>query len=290
MHFSVLQKEVMELMSPRPNENFIDATFGEGGHGLKILEKIAPNGKLLAIENDPEVYIKNKIENEKLILINDSYANIEKIAEDISFAPVNGILFDLGVCSWHIKESGRGFTFQRDEPLDMRFNPNKNTLTAFEIVNYWHQEKIGEIINNFGQERFYRSISKKIAEQRNIKPIRTTLDLVEIIRKSIPFRYQRQRIHFATRTFQALRIAVNEELSNLEKGLAGALKIMEKEGRIAVISFHSLEDRIVKKFFMENKLLNTLKVVTKKPIRPTEEETKINSPSRSAKLRVAQKI
>lgn len=280
----------MELMSPQSNENFIDATFGEGGHGLKILEKIAPDGKLLAIENDPEIYIKNKIENEKLILINDSYANIEKIAEEISFAPVNGILFDLGVCFWHIKESGRGFTFQKDEPLDMRFNPNKNTLTAFEVVNYWHQEKIAEIINNFGQEKFYRSISKKIAEQRNIKPIRTTLDLVEVIRKSIPLRYQRQNIHFATRTFQALRIAVNEELSNLEKGLTGALKIIEKGGRIAVISFHSLEDRIVKKFFMENKLLNNLKVVTKKPIRPTEEEIKINSPSRSAKLRVAQKI
>ncbi len=290
MHFSVLQKEVMELLSPKSNENFIDATFGEGGHGLKILEKIVPDGKLLAIENDPEVYVRNKIENARLILINDSYANIEKIAGEISFAPVNGILFDLGVCAWHIKESGRGFTFQKDEPLDMRFNPNKNTLTAFEIVNYWHQEKIAEIINNFGQERFYRSISKKIAGQRNIKPIRTTLDLVEVIRKSIPFQYQRQKIHFATRTFQALRIAVNEELSNLEKGLSSALKIMEKEGRIAVISFHSLEDRIVKKFFMENRQLNHLKVVIKKPIRPTEEEIKINFPSRSAKLRVAQKI
>lgn len=290
MHFSVLQKEVMELMSPKPNENFIDATFGEGGHGLKILEKIAPHGKLLAIENDPEIYARNKIENERLILINDSYANIEKIVKENSFSSVNGILFDLGVCAWHLKESGRGFSFQRDEPLDMRFNPNTNNLTAFEIVNYWNEEKIAEIINNFGQEKFYKAISKKIIEQRKIRPIRTTLDLVEVIKKSIPLRYQEQKIHFATRTFQALRVAVNQELSNLKKGLKCALNVLEKEGRIAVISFHSLEDRIVKNFFTENKKLNKLKVVTKKPIRPTEEEIKINFSSRSAKLRVAQKV
>ncbi len=290
MHIPVLQKEIISFLNPRPNKNFIDATFGGGGHSKIILEKNKPYGKVLAIEIDPDLFQKNNIQNERLILVNDSYANIEDILRENSFGPVDGILFDLGMSSWHIKESKRGFSFKRDEALDMRFNPLKNILTAFEIVNYWPEEKIANVLSDFGQERFFRAIAKKIVQKRKIKPIRTTFDLVEIIKEAVGRQYQRQKIHCATRTFQALRIAVNDELNNLKRGLDSAKKALEKEGKIVVISFHSLEDRIVKNFFRNNQQSNNLKVVTKKPISPFIEEVKENPSARSAKLRVAQKI
>ncbi len=290
MHIPVLQKEIISFLNPRPNKNFIDATFGGGGHSKIILEKNKPYGKVLAIEIDPDLFQKKNIQNERLILVNDSYANIEDILRENSFGPVGGILFDLGMSNWHIKESKRGFSFKRDEALDMRFNPLKNILTAFEIVNYWPEEKIANVLSDFGQERFFRAIAKKIVQKRKIKPIRTTFDLVEIIKEAVGRKYQRQKIHCATRTFQALRIAVNDELNNLKKGLDSAKKALEREGKIVVISFHSLEDRIVKNFFRDNQQSNNLKVVTKKPISPFIEEVKENPSARSAKLRVAQKI
>jgi 16S rRNA (cytosine1402-N4)-methyltransferase len=296
-HIPVLQKEVIEYLDPKPNENFIDATFGEGGHALSILERTKPNGKLLGIEIDPELYekIKSKISiindqlSNRLILINDSYTNIKKITQEHNFRPINGILFDLGISSWHLEESRRGFSFKRDEPLDMRFNPQRNRLTAFEILNYWSKEKIEEILRKFGEEKFAKSIAKNIAEKRKIKPIRTTFDLVEIIKASLPLKYQRRlKTHPATRTFQALRIAVNNELENLEKTLHSLPRILEREARIVVISFHSLEDRIVKNFFRQKKREGILQILTPKPITPTFHEIISNPRSRSAKLRAAQ--
>ncbi len=265
-HIPVLQKEVLEYLDPKPNENFIDATIGLGGHTRAILEKNKPNGKVLGIELDSALYKKLKeTQIDRLILKNDSYANLKQIVEEHNFRPVQGILFDLGMSSWHLEESGRGFSFQRNEPLDMRFNPEINPLTAQEIVNHWPEKEIEKILKEYGEERFTRRIARKIIETRKREPIKTTLQLVEILGGR----------HFARRTFQALRIAVNDELENLKKALPQALEVLEREGKIVVISFHSLEDRIVKNFLKG------------KVIRPTIEEIQKNPRARSAKLRIA---
>ncbi|MCD6500761.1 16S rRNA (cytosine(1402)-N(4))-methyltransferase RsmH [bacterium] len=291
MHIPVLQKEVIEYLDVKPNENFIDATFGLGGHSKEILEKNAPKGKVLGIEIDPELYKKFSIFNfqfsNRLILVNDSYTNLKKIVREHNFGPVNGILFDLGLSSWHLEKSGRGFSFQREEPLDMRYRKeNKNeklkikNLTAGEIVNRWPEKEIERILREYGEERFARRITRKIVETRKKKTIESTGQLVEIIGSK----------RFSRKTFQALRIVVNDELENFKKALPQALEVLDKKGRIVVISFHSLEDRIVKNFFKENSKKGLLKILTKKPIRPSIKEVQKNPRSRSAKLRGAIKI
>jgi len=292
MHTPVLLKEVIEYLNPQPNENFIDATIGEGGHTSAILEKNEPAGKILGIEVDPILYQKTKniMQNtERLILVNDSYVNIEKIVKEKQFQPVNGILFDLGMCSWQIDESKRGFSYLKDGPLDMRFSP-KNTLTAAEIVNFWRIEDLERILKEYGEEKYAKRIASVIKEARRKKRIVGTQELVEILKKSLPKNYDNYRLHPAARTFQALRIAVNNELENLKMSLILALKILSPQGRIIVISFHSLEDRIVKNFFRDNAKQNTLKILTKKPIISSQEEIKNNIRSRSAKLRAAIKL
>jgi len=292
MHIPVLLKEVIEYLNPQPNENFIDATIGEGGHSLAILKKIAPQGKVLGVELDSAIYetVKNKLKNEKrLILVNDSYVNIKKVVKEKQFQPVNGILFDLGMCSWQIDESKRGFSYLKDEPLDMRFSP-KSTLTAAEIVNFWKIEDLERILRDYGEEKYARRIALAIKEDRRKKRIVGTQELVEILKKALPKNYDNYRLHPAVRTFQALRIAVNNELENLKMGLIMASEILAPQGKIVVISFHSLEDRIVKFFFRDNAKQNTLKILTKKPITSSQEEIKNNIRSRSAKLRAALKI
>ena len=297
MHIPVLQNEVLKYLDPKPNQNFIDATIGEGGHSAAILEKNAPKGKVLGIELDPELYeklqaAKLKVKNEKLknrlILVNDSFVNLKEIVKRERFLAVSGILFDLGMSSWHLEESGRGFSFLKNEPLDMRYSP-QNPLTAEKIVNYWSKPEMEKILEEYGEERFAKKIAEEIIEARQSKPIKTTSQLVEIIKKAVLSRYRHQKIHFATRTFQALRITVNDELNNLEKALPQTLEILKPGGRLVVISFHSLEDRIVKNFYRDSSP-EKLKILTKKPIRPTPEEIKINPRARSAKLRAAIKL
>jgi 16S rRNA (cytosine1402-N4)-methyltransferase len=273
MHIPVLKKEVLEMLDPKPGENFIDATFGFGGHAEAILEKIAPNGKVLGIEWDGEVY-KKIVPYERLIAVNDTYTNLKEIVKKYNFGPVQGILFDLGISSWDLEGSGRGFTFAKDEPLDMRFNPD-NPLTAEKILNTWQEREIAQIIWEYGEERFSRVIAKRIVEKRKTKLMETTFDLISLI----PTRTN------PAKTFQALRIAVNGELDNLKKGLDQASELLEKGGRIAVISFHSLEDRIVKNFFKNG----SFERLNKKIIKASEEELSLNSRSRSAKLRAASK-
>jgi len=298
IHIPVLQKEVLQYLDPKLNENFIDATIDGGGHAVAILGKIKPNGETLGIEIDPEIYQELKSKNlDRLILVNDSYTNLKKIIEKYKFGLVSGILFDLGMSSWHLEESGRGFSFMRNEPLDMRYQveipnskfqiPNSNGLTAERIINTYPREEIERILREYGEERFSRRIAKKIAEERKIKPIKTTFQLVEIIKKIVPFK--KSKIHPATRTFQALRIAVNDELNNLRKVLPQTIEALAPGGKIVIISFHSLEDRIVKKFFKEEFKKGSLEILTKKPVRPSKEEIKINPRSRSAKLRAAMK-
>ncbi|MDD5621363.1 MAG: 16S rRNA (cytosine(1402)-N(4))-methyltransferase RsmH [Candidatus Pacebacteria bacterium] len=296
MHTPVLQKEILEGLSPKPNENFIDATFGFGGHATDILKRIRPNGKLIGIEIDPAEIKTFKEDNsfnqetlDRLILVNDSYVNLSKIAKENDLR-INGILFDLGLSSWHFEKSNRGFSFRKDEALDMRFNPEKNQLTAFEIVNYYKEDQIEKILKEFAQEDLSKIIARNIIKARDVRPIRTTSDLLAIIMNNLPKWYKRRKIHPATKTFQALRMAVNDELETIRKGIEEGVGTLEKNGRIAVISFHSLEDKIIKEMFKDKESEGKLKIITKKPITAKFNEVKANPRSRSAKLRIAIKI
>ncbi|MFI5205917.1 MAG: 16S rRNA (cytosine(1402)-N(4))-methyltransferase RsmH, partial [Candidatus Paceibacterales bacterium] len=221
-----------------------------------------------------------------MILVNDSYAHIKDIAQANHFQPVNGILLDLGYSSWQIEKSGKGFSFGTDEPLDMRYNI-KNHLTAGKIVNEYPESELGHILTEYGEEKFARKIAQGIARERKIKKIETTFALKKIIEMAIPGKFQHGGIHCATRTFQALRIAVNGELDALRRALPDALELLAPGGRLVVISFHSLEDRIVKQFFKENE--SRVAILTKKPVTAGEEEIKNNPRSRSAKLRAVVK-
>lgn len=290
MHIPVLLKEIIQYLNPKPNENFIDATCGEGGHSLALLEQLKPNGRVLGIEIDKNLFRKLKDRNiPRLILVNDSYVNLKNIVKENNFYPVNGILFDLGMCSWQIDESGRGFSYLKDEPLDMRFDTT-SSLTAVEIINLWPIQDIEKIIKEYGEERYAKRISFAIKEARKKERIISTLQLVNILKKVLPHNYEHHRLHFAARTFQALRIAVNKELLNIEDGIREAIEILSTQGRIGIISFHSLEDRIVKNIFKEYEKNKIIKIITKKPIRPTLKEINNNHRAHSAKLRVAQKL
>ena len=294
-HIPVLQKEVIDYLNPQPNENFIDATFGLGGHTIAILKRNYPRGKVLGIEWDSVLYQKVSAKDywkkfgDRLVLVNDSYTHLLKIVEEENIQPVSGILFDLGISSWHLEQSGRGFSFLRDEPLDMRYDIH-NPLRAADIVNKWSRSQLQDIFERYGQERFSRRIAQAVVEARKNLYLQTTFQLVEVIKKAVPRSYRHQKIHFATRVFQALRITVNNELDNLKRVLPQSLKILETEGRLVVISFHSLEDKIVKDFLRSAQKDGTIKILTTKPIRPALEEIKKNHRSRSAKLRAAIKL
>jgi 16S rRNA (cytosine1402-N4)-methyltransferase len=293
VHFPVMKAEVIQHLDPKPNENFVDCTVGEGGHSMAILEWNKPHGKVLGIDYDPEILekLKRKVKGieheERLILVCDNFANLSTIVKNFNFKPVSGVLFDLGLSSWHLEESGRGFSFLRNEPLDMRYNPYQSTLTAEAIVNSWSLKEIEKILRLYGQERFSRKIAEDIVKSR---PLKTTVDLIMAVERATPEWYHRRRIHFATKTFQALRMAVNNELENLDKALPQALDIMESGGRLVVIAFHSLEDRIVKNFLKKKSREGVVKILTKKPVRPSREEVTENPRSRSARLRAAVKI
>lgn len=291
MHEPVLLNEVIDYLNPRPGENFIDCTFGEAGHAAAVLERIKPDGRILGIDADFDS-LKRIKPQDGLVLIQGNFKDLKKIIEKYDFYPVNGILFDLGLSSWQIEESNRGFTFRKDEILDMRFSPERQKLTAGEIINDWPEEKLQEIFRNYGEERYSGRIVRKIVDLRKTRPIETTFQLSDAIKNAVPFfRSRRERIDkILARIFQALRIAVNDELENLNHGLKQALEILEPEGRLVVISFHSLEDRIVKNFFREQQKFSFLKILTKKPVVVSKEEINKNPRSRSAKLRVAIKL
>ncbi|PIP23303.1 MAG: 16S rRNA (cytosine(1402)-N(4))-methyltransferase [Candidatus Nealsonbacteria bacterium CG_4_10_14_0_2_um_filter_38_17] len=295
MHIPVLQKEVLQYLDPGPNENFVDCTIDGGGHALSILEKTKPGGKLLGIDLDKSQIsnLKSQISkwrlDGRLILANDNFADLKEIVKKNIFGNISGILLDLGYSSWHLEGSKRGFSFQKNEILDMRYNP-ESELSAYRIVNSWPKDSIEKILTEYGEEKFAKTISKNIVEERRKRPIKTTFDIVAVVKRSVPGWYQHKKIHFATRTFQALRIAVNDELNNLERTLPQALEIMMNGGKLLIISFHSLEDRIVKNFLRIKSKENKLKVLTKKPIKPSQEEIRINPRARSAKMRSAIKV
>lgn len=293
-HKPVLLQEVLDAFNPQPGQDYIDGTVGQGGHTQAILERTAPNGRVMGMDLDPRQIENARITLEALgdrfVPVNASYARMREEADKNGFKEVAGVLLDVGFSSWQVDESQKGFSFLRDEPLDMRYDPQGNPVTAKQIVNDWPEAELVKIFEGYGEERFARRIAKQICEERRRgHEISTTFELVQIIKEATPAAYWHGHIHYATRTFQALRIAVNGELDNLQKGMEAALQVLASGGKLAVISFHSLEDRVVKQFF---KLANErgLGVIqTKKPIEAGEMELADNPRARSAKLRVFQK-
>jgi len=298
IHTAVLKKEVLEYLNPEQNENFVDCTVGEGGHTEDILNKNKPNGKVLGIDLDPQQIISSHwleaIYKDRVMLVNDSYTNLKEILERKNFGPVDGILLDLGMSSAQLEGTHKGFSFQVDQGLDMRYNDATGYLTAEKIVNEWTEEKIENILTEYGEEKFARKIAKEIVEKRKQGRIKTTFQLIEIIKDATPSAYWRGKIHYATRTFQALRIAVNDELENIKRVLPQAISVLSPGGRLVVISFHSLEDKIIKDFFKEaasaKATAGQVKILTKKPITASREELGKNARSRSAKLRAIIKL
>lgn len=291
-HESVLLHESIDGLSLTDGDVVIDATLGNGGHTLAILglhKDITVVG--IDLDEDAIARSKQRIGNDsRVIYINDSYRNLERIMQDLDLTPTK-ILFDFGFSSNQIEESGRGFSFKRDEPLLMTFktNPGGDDLTAFEIVNHWEEDTIRTILKLYGEEKFAGRIAKKIIEVRESKPIESTFDLVDVILSATPVSYHKKKIHPATKTFQALRITTNDELSAVTDGIETAFRLLSSKGRIAAISFHSHEDRIVKHTFRAWSQVGVGTLITKKPITPSKGEIEQNPRSRSAKLRIIEK-
>lgn len=290
-HTPVLLPETIKYLAIKRGEKYIDCTLGGGGHTAAIL---AAKGIVLGIDQDIEAirYVeesqKSKIKNQKLILRHGNFAHLKEIATKAGFNPVSGILFDLGVSSHQLETGYRGFSFNKNAALDMRMDCTTQTVTAADLVNAGGEAELANLFWKFGEERDSRRIARAIVEARKTgQKIEGTEDLARIILSVSRRRSDKDRTHPATRVFQALRIAVNDELANLETALPQAVELLEPGGRLAVISFHSLEDRIVKNFMKNNRFIQ---ILTDKPIEPTDGEIENNSRARSGKLRVAEKL
>ena len=294
-HIPVMLKEVIEYLKLQPGHVIVDATVGLGGHSEKILEGILPGGSLIAIDRDEGSL---KLAEQRLSkfkkschFLQGSFSDIDLLLNGLNIKKVDGILIDLGVSSYQLDDPQRGFSFQREGPLDMRMDKN-SYISAYDLVNNLNEEEISQMLWTFGQERWSRRIAKIIVQERELAPISSTSQLADIVIRAIPhrFRHQYHRIHPATRTFQAMRIAVNRELEVLEAVLDKGIQLLNKGGRICVISFHSLEDRIVKHKFRQAASDGLLEIITRKPQTPFDSEITVNPSSRSAKLRVAERI
>ena len=288
-HIPVLLNEAIKILEPERGRAFIDATANGGGHTAEILKRMNNNAVLVAIDRDEETIkrLKHKFSSDtRLKAVCGNFRGLSGLVKDFS-KTYGGILFDLGMSSDQLERSGRGFSFLRDEPLIMTYESaiEFDRLTAARIVNSWSESDLTEIFREYGEERYAPRIAGAIVKERKRSRIMKTAELAKIILEAVPKAYQRQRIHPATRTFQALRIAVNDELGALENGLREAWSVLEIGGRLAVISFHSLEDRIVKNFFRNKKKEGLGEILTKKPIVPDMEEARQNPRSRSSKLR-----
>ncbi len=296
MHKPVLLKEVINILDIQPNDKVLDGTVGGGGYLKEICSLLGREGIIIGLDQDNSALeaVEDWFSSKKcrVELINENFRNLDKVLSSLKIKKVNKIVLDLGISSDQLDKSGRGFSFQKNEPLLMTLKnkPKEDDLTAKEIVNNWDEQNLADIILGYGEERFAKKIALSLCGVRKQKPIKTTFDLVEIIEKAVPEWYRHKKIHFATKTFQALRITVNDEIETLKKGLEKSFEYLDKEGRIAIVSFHSKEDGIIKRFFKDKKNKQTGILITKKPIIPTREEIQQNPRSRSAKLRVIEKI
>lgn len=285
-------EEVIGYLNLKKGDIVVDATAGGGGHAMEILKRISPGGRLIGIDADRSA-LAIAAENLKdfkgsFKLINDNFRNLDIVLSGEGIDRLDAALFDIGISSYQLEEGSKGFSIQENGPLDMRMD-ERLTTTAYDIVNKYKEEELSGIIERFGEERFHKRIARFIVEARSKETIKTTHELAQIVRRAAGFR-GKTRIDPATRTFQAIRIAVNDELGALEDGLKRAVALLEPGGRIAVISFHSLEDRIVKNMFKGYAGLGLVKILTKKPVVPGMQEIASNPRSRSAKLRVAERI
>jgi 16S rRNA (cytosine1402-N4)-methyltransferase len=294
-HVSVLLAEVIAGLAPRSSGRYVDGTLGGGGHAAALLEASAPDGRVLGIDADPAALAAAGVRlapfGERATLVHGNFRDLARIVRDAGFAPIDGLLLDLGVSSHQLDTPERGFSFQVDAPLDMRLDPTGGE-TAADLVNELPEGELADLIYRYGEERGSRRVARWIAEARRKQPIETTGALAEIVARALGGRHG--KIHPATRTFQALRIAVNGELDSLEAALPQAVELLAPGGRVAVIAFHSLEDRIVKQFFRAESGYGSqaparLRIVTKKPIEAGPEEARANPRSRSAKLRIAER-
>ena len=295
VHVSVMAEEICEWMNLRQGGVYVDCTVGAGGTTRRIIEKAGKNAFVIALDRDREAIALSRknleIYQSSVKLFHGNFSHIGEVIQKAGYKQVDGIVFDLGVSSWQLDQSERGFSFSQDGPLDMRMD-SAQALTAEELVNHLPEKELADLIFKYGEERFSRRIARGVVQARMVNPIRTTRTLVKIIEESVPGVYRRGRLHPATRTFQALRIAVNQELDILEGALRTAVDFLRGGGRLCVISFHSLEDRIVKHTFraLAEKGHALVTILTKKPLRPSKEEVQHNSRARSAKLRVAERL
>ena len=290
VHIPVLPSEVIDGLSIAAGQTIIDGTFGGGGHSRLIARQVGENGLVLGFDRDPEAidrFTENSAAEEKTIRVfNASYTQIPHVLKELEQPPVNGILLDLGLSSDQLDDDERGFSYAVEGPLDLRFNPYEGE-PAWKMIDRMSAEHLADVIYEFGEERLSRRIARAIVEQRKKKqPIRSSKELAEVISRCVPSSYRHGRIHPATRTFQALRIAVNDELKQLQSALRLLPDCLAVGGRIAIISFHSLEDRFVKNAFRND---TRLQAITKKPVLPSESEIMQNPRSRSAKLRIAER-
>jgi 16S rRNA (cytosine1402-N4)-methyltransferase len=292
LHTPVMLKEVVEYLRLKPGQTIVDATIGLGGHSAEIAPRILPRGRLIGIDRDQESL---SVARDKLRDFGSScdfvYANfmdIDTILQTLRIEKIDGIVFDLGISSFQLDDSQRGFSFQAEGPLDMRLD-RSSYVSAYDLVNNLNEEEISAMLWNFGQERWHNRIARLVVQERQRHPIATTTELTDIVMKAVPYKYRHTRIHPATRTFQAMRIAVNRELETLTIALTKAIELLGRGARICVISFHSLEDRIAKVTFRQQAAKGALNIITPKPLTPTLEEIRENPSSRSAKFRVAEK-
>jgi len=289
-HVPVLVEEVMSFLRCEPGRTYVDATLGGGGHASEILQRTAPDGVAIGMEWDEDALSEAR---KVLMPFGDRVKifreNFIRLPDLMKAESADGILLDLGLSSMQLDKEGRGFSFRGDSPLDMRMD-QRTAQTAADLVNRFSSEELEYIISHYGEERWARRIAKAIVQEREREPIRTTQALRKVVYRAIPKRFHSRRIDPATRTFQALRIKVNEELENLRKILDTGWKILRRGGRMCVISFHSLEDRMVKETFRTLEKEGEMRILTKKPVTPSEEERKRNPRSRSAKLRCAERI
>ncbi len=304
-HYTVMAHEAVDALQCERGKIYVDATLGGGGHSELILQKIQPDGRLIAFDIDADAidYASERLKNYKnLTIVKESYSNIKKVLQDLDIKEITGgIVFDLGASYHQLTKQERGFSFMKDAPLDMRFNQDSD-FSAYEVINGYSEDDLIRIISEYGEERFTKRIVKNIIDSRKLKNIETTGELAQIITNAVP--KTKEKIHPATRTFQAIRIEVNHELQNIKNTLNEVLTLLSVGAIISVISFHSLEDRLVKQCFKYYSAKcrckptdpvchckpPMLELINKKPITATEEEISVNPPSRSAKLRVAKKI
>jgi len=295
LHIPVMLHEVIDYLKLAPGQVIVDATMGTGGHSLEILKRITPGGRLIGIDRDEDSLeiCRQRLSEFKdaCEFVHANFSDLDQVLGKLGIDSIDGIIFDLGISTYQLKDAQRGFSFQEEGPLDMRLDKS-SYISAYDLINNLNENEISQMLWSFGQERWHNRIAHLLVEERKSEPIATTKQLANLVMRAIPHRYRKSyyRIHPATRTFQAVRISVNRELEILENAIKKAVAILRKQARICVISFHSLEDRVIKHTFRALKADGIIDIITAKPLTPTASEIEKNPSSRSSKFRVAQRI